>query len=128
MIPLTSENVQGVLDDAIYTATLCMARDAKHYFFTAIHVDGASVGAPNKRWSSRSAAMAALADIASAHRKPEGEVLPSSIDSLITGSVADLLRDADDLAALRLGDSVAANPDAEASNESEAEQKSRPVE
>ena len=69
MIPLTSEKVQGVLDDATFTATLCMARDGKHYFFSAIVVDGGEVGVPNKRWPSRKAAMLALADIASAHQK-----------------------------------------------------------
>ena len=72
MIPLTSEKVQGVLDDATYTATLCMARDGKHFFFSAISVDGAVVNAPNKRWNSRQAAMHALADIAAANRNPEG--------------------------------------------------------
>lgn len=70
MIPLTSEKVQGVLDDATYTATLCMARDGKHYFYTAIAVDGAELDVPNKRWSSRRAALAALAEIASTNRKP----------------------------------------------------------
>ena len=74
MIPLTSEKVQGVLDDATYTATLCMARDGKHFFFSAISVDGAVVNAPNKRWNSRQAAMHALADIAAANRNPEGAV------------------------------------------------------
>ena len=74
MIPLTSEKVQGVLDDATYTATLCMARDGKHFFFSAISVDGAVVNAPNKRWNSRQAAMHALADIAAANRNPDGAV------------------------------------------------------
>ena len=74
MIPLTSEKVQGVLDDATYTATLCMARDGKHFFFSAISVDGSVVHAPNKRWNSRAAAMHALADIAAANRNPDGAV------------------------------------------------------
>ena len=74
MIPLTSEKVQGVLDDATYTATLCMARDGKHFFFSAISVDGSVVHAPNKRWNSRAAAMHALVDIAAANRNPDGAV------------------------------------------------------
>ena len=74
MIPLTSEKVQGALDDATYTATLCMARDGKHFFFSAISVDGSVVHAPNKRWNSRAAAMHALADIAAANRNPDGAV------------------------------------------------------
>ncbi len=73
MIPLTSEKVQGVLDDATFTATLCMARDGKHYFFSSVVVDGGAVGVPNKRWNSRKAAMDALAGIASARKPVSGK-------------------------------------------------------
>lgn len=94
MIPLTSEKVQGVLDDATFTATLCMARDGKHFFFTAITVDGSVVSAPNKRWSSRQAAMHALADIAAANRQPEGA---AAMASPFLGLTDDLLLFTEDL-------------------------------
>ncbi|QIL80119.1 hypothetical protein G7047_09540 [Diaphorobacter sp. HDW4A] len=93
MIPLTSEKVQGVLDDATYTATLCMARDGKHFFFSAIAVDGSAVDAPNKRWNSRRAALHALADIAASNRRPDGA--PPS--SPFLGLTDDLQFLADDL-------------------------------
>ncbi|QNP48912.1 hypothetical protein [Diaphorobacter aerolatus] len=92
MIPITSEKVHGVLDDATYTATLCMARDGKHFFFTAVAVDGNVVDVPNKRWNSRRAAMHALAEIASANRRPEG----SPPASPFLGLTEDLLLLADD--------------------------------
>lgn len=75
MLALTSEKVQGVLDDATYFATLCLARDGKRYFFSSIHVDGDPVSVPNKRWSSRKAALQALAVLAqSNHKAKPGQV------------------------------------------------------
>ncbi|WP_353236603.1 hypothetical protein [Diaphorobacter ruginosibacter] len=82
MLAITSEKVQGVLDDATYTATLCLARDGKHYFFSAIEVDGNAIGVPGKRWSSRKAALHALSLLAQGSRKGEsGAPLPVSGDS-----------------------------------------------
>ncbi|MBF5004231.1 hypothetical protein [Diaphorobacter caeni] len=70
-----------------------MARDGKHFFFSAISVDGSPVDAPNKRWSSRRAALHALADIAAANRRPDGAA-PASPFLGLTGDLQFL---ADDL-------------------------------
>ncbi|WP_313303481.1 hypothetical protein [Diaphorobacter sp.] len=84
MIPLTSEKVQGVLDDGTFAATLCMARDGKHFFFAAIALDGRDIPVPNKRWSSRKAALNALSDIAASHPKrarAEAAEAPVTVDT-----------------------------------------------
>ena len=81
MEALTSEKVLGVFDDATYCATLCLARDGRRYFFSAIEVDGEVVPAPNKRWNSRRGALQALTDIATARQKPAKAASKKSEDA-----------------------------------------------